>query len=220
MGFWGTVANLGSAIIGGAEGIIGVDIPFVGPGDAYFGGSGPSNAGAMSRTPVYSPRATTTSAPASSRAATCAPGFWEDASGNCVPSVVPGTGVAERPTPGVVGAVQRFLPGGSSGTTMQNTGLISPGIRNVETMVCPTFADGKKGLLWMDALSGQVICLPRGTNGKGFGLIRKNPPRRKAYITAADISELKSIASTKTKAKAFAKLTGQTCAPNGASRRK
>ena len=219
MGFWGNIANLGSAIIGAGEDLIGIDVPFVGPGDTFFGGSGPKTQ-ARPRTPVYSAEYATTSGSGAGRAATCAPGFWEDASGNCVASVVPGTGVAERPTPGVVGAVQRFLPGGSSGTTMQNTSLVSPGIRNVETMVCPTFADGKKGLLWMDALSGQVICLPRGTNGKGFGLIRKNPPRRKAYITAADISELKSMARTKTKAKAFAKLTGQTCAPNGASRRK
>ena len=89
--------------------------------------------------------------------------------------------------------------------------MVQPATVCIETMVCPQFADGKKGVLWMSALSGQVFCLPRGVNGSGFGLIRKNRPRRKAFVTAAEIKRLQGQATTRKKAKKFAALTGQVC---------
>jgi len=82
-------------------------------------------------------------------------------------------------------------------------------------MVCPKFADNKKGVLWMQAMTGVVVCLPRGVNGSGFGLVRKNRPRRKAFVTAAEISALRGQARTKKKAKKFAALTGQVCTTRG-----
>lgn len=58
------------------------------------------------------------------------------------------------------------------------------------------------------AANGQVVCLPRGHNGRDLGLVRKNPKRKKAFISAAQIKQLKSVDKTKKKAKKFAKLAG------------
>lgn len=107
------------------------------------------------------------------------------------------------------------LPGGGSAA---GSGPARPQVRSIQRMECPTFANGKKGILWMDALRGDVYCLPRGVNGGGFGLVRKNKPRPKPYIRASEIKALKGMARTKKKAKDFARLTGQTCAPRGRGR--
>jgi len=71
---------------------------------------------------------------------------------------------------------------------------------------CPRFANGV-GILWMGP-QGTVVCLPRGHNGRDLGLVRKNPKRKKAFISAAQIKQLKSVDKTKKKAKQFAKLAG------------
>lgn len=134
----------------------------------------------------------------------CGPGFTKSPAGTCV-SVIPGD-----PTPGVTTPAER---------SMGQTGLALPMATSVRTLVCPTFADGKKGLLWMNALTGEVVCLPRATNGAGFGLIRKNKPRKKAFISANDVKILRKKDALTKKAKAFAKLTGMTCAPRGQSRK-
>jgi len=113
-----------------------------------------------------------------------------------------------------------FLPGGQT-PTFTPTGATPGGIINppliggpvtvpevVSRQVheCPRYVNGK-GILWMD-IGGNVVCLPRGHNGRDFGLIRKNPKRKKPYISAAQIKQLKSVDRTKKKAKAFAKLAG------------
>lgn len=134
----------------------------------------------------------------------CGVGFVRDASGNCV-QIIPGDA-----TPGGTTPAERSVGA---------TGLALPFAMNVRTLICPTFADGKKGLLWMNALTGEVVCLPRGTNGTGFGLIRKNKPRKKAFISAADVKVLRRKDALTKKAKAFAKLTGQTCIPRGRGRK-
>jgi len=118
--------------------------------------------------------------------------------GQCVLDLDPGAGTG--------------LPGGGSAA---GSGPARPQVRSVQRMECPTFANGKKGILWMDALRGDVYCLPRGVNGTGFGLMRKNKPRPKPYIRHSEIKALKGMARTKKKAKDFARLTGQTCAPRG-----
>ncbi|HEU01646.1 MAG TPA: hypothetical protein ENH89_15200 [Aurantimonas coralicida] len=97
--------------------------------------------------------------------------------------------------------------------------MVQPTAVCIETLVCPTFADNKKGVLWMQAMTGLVVCLPRGVNGSGFGLIRKNRPRRKAFVTAAEISALRGQDRTKKKAKKFAALTGQVCTARGSRAR-
>jgi len=90
-------------------------------------------------------------------------------------------------------------------------GIFLPSRVCVDTFVCPQYADGKKGILWMAPLSGQIVCLPRGVNGKGFGLIRKNKPRAKAYISAAENKMLTKRDSLQNKAKDFAGKAGFTC---------
>lgn len=76
---------------------------------------------------------------------------------------------------------------------------------------CPKFADGATGILWMNALTGQVVCLPRRSNGLAFGLIRKNKPRRKPFISAAQKKQLDTTASLQKKAKEFATSAGFKC---------
>ena len=125
---------------------------------------------------------------------------WDPVRGKCVVDFDP------RPGP---------HRGGPFGDPTRGAGLVEPTAVCVETLVCPTFADNKKGVLWMNALTGDVLCLPRGVNGSGFGLVRKNRPRRKAFVTAAEISALRGQARTKKKAKKFASLTGQVCVTRG-----
>ena len=129
----------------------------------------------------------------------CVPPWFRNELGECKLDLDPGPG--------------RGLPGGPQ------TDMITPTSVCIETMVCPKFADNKKGVLWMNALSGLVVCLPRGVNGSGWGMIRKNRPRRKAFVTAAEISALRKQATTKKKAKKFAALTGQTCVTRGTAQR-
>lgn len=122
----------------------------------------------------------------------CGPGFRETGDGGCVAITTgdPSLGV----TPGEASV------GGS--------GIFSPTATYPRRLKCPKYADGRTGILWMSALNGQVVCLPRGVNGRGFGLIRKNPPRKKAYISAAEWKALKAKEKYTKKAKAFAKAAG------------
>ena len=120
--------------------------------------------------------------------------------------VTPGGGIGD--------AIRRFVPGGESG--MRSTGgMVEPTEVHSARLECPRFANGKTGILWMHVMSGQVVCLPRGVNGTGFGLIRKNKPRKKAFITAAEKASLSKRDALGKKAREFAKLTGQTCAKRG-----
>ncbi len=128
----------------------------------------------------------------------CSPGF-EKVQGICMP--IQGNGI--DPTPGIDTPAERG-PGGA-------TGLAAPSAVCVNTLVCPTFADGKRGILWMNALTGAVVCLPRGTSGRGFGFIRKNKPRAKPPMSAADFRQLKRNKRLAEKAKKLAMDSGFTC---------
>jgi len=101
-------------------------------------------------------------------------------------------------------------PGAPAGPTTLPTGVVSniqtPALVQRTVHECPRFINGK-GILWM-GVDGTVVCLPRGHNGRDIGLIRKNPKRKKAFISAAMIKQLKSVDKTKKKAKTFAKLAG------------
>jgi len=116
--------------------------------------------------------------------------------------VIPGGGIGN--------AIKRFVPGGDSGM-VSGGGMVVPEEVHQTRLECPTFANGKTGILWMSGMTGEVVCLPRGVNGAGFGLIRKNKPRKKAFITAAEKASLSKRDNLAKKAKEFAKLTGQTC---------
>ena len=125
----------------------------------------------------------------------CFPGFSIDPiTGRCVLDLDPGAGTG--------------LPGGNGAA---GTGLNRPRATSRTVLECPTFADGKKGILWMNALTGDVVCLPRRTSGKGFGLIRKNPPRQKPFISAAEKRLLTKISSVQKRAKKFAMDAGFAC---------
>ena len=97
-------------------------------------------------------------------------------------------------------------PGGFVGPPAPASNLQIPIIVNRQVHQCPRFVNGT-GILWMNA-AGTVVCLPRGHNGKDLGLVRKNPKRAKAFISAAQIKQLKSVDKTRKKAKVFAKLAG------------
>lgn len=125
----------------------------------------------------------------------CLPFFSRDPiTQRCVPDFDPGAGTG--------------LPGGGGAA---GAGLTRPRATSRTVLECPRFADGKTGLLWMNALTGDVICLPRATSGKGFGLIRKNKPRAKPFISAAEKKLLTKMKSTQDRAKKFAQDAGFIC---------
>ena len=162
----------------------------------------------------------------------CATGFMLNAARNdCIP--IPGTGTVARPlglaadpldagcpifqSPDPITGECRLdldpgpgqgFPGGNGAA---GGGLNRPRATSRTVLECPTFADGKKGILWMNALTGDVVCLPRRTSGKGFGLIRKNPPRQKPFISAAEKRLLTKISSVQKRAKKFAMDAGFAC---------
>jgi len=116
---------------------------------------------------------------------------------------------------GLAGEFARIIPGGRTGFAPNGaatgTGLTRPRATARTVLECPRFADGKKGILWMNALTGDVLCLPRATNGKGFGLIRKNKPRAKPFISAAEKKLLTKITTVQRRAKSFATSAGFIC---------
>lgn len=126
-------------------------------------------------------------------AAGCLPGFTRDPiTGQCRFDIDPGPGTG--------------LPGGNG-----RVNLTRPMETSRRVLVCPKFADGRMGILWMNMLDGQIVCLPRGVSGKGFGMVRKNRPRAKPFISAAEIKAARKRDSLGKKAKTVAGLTGQTC---------
>jgi len=125
----------------------------------------------------------------------CLPGFSRNPiTQRCEFDIDPGSGTG--------------FPGGNGAA---GRGLTRPSAVSRTVLECPRFADGKTGILWMNALTGDVVCLPRRTSGRGFGLIRKNPPRKKPFISAAQKKSLDRIKSVQDKAKKFAMDAGFTC---------
>lgn len=125
----------------------------------------------------------------------CFPGFSRDPiTRQCVFDIDPGPGTG--------------FPGNGAAA---GSGLTRPNQVSRQVLECPRFADGKTGILWMNALTGDVICLPRRTSGRGFGLIRKNKPRKKAFISAAQKKSLDDIKRVQGKAKKFAEDAGFSC---------
>lgn len=186
----GTGVAVGGTIPGGGGGgIPGGPGTFVGPGGVGVGvGTGGPQAGG----PCTWPQS------------------WDPILGRCRWDLDPGAGTG--------------FPGGPSGTpggavtNGAGQGIVFP--IPVERLVqeCPTMPNGKRGILWMGMQDGIVVCLPTGVNGKPMGYTRKNKPRRKAFISAADVSLARSRDRLAKKAKDFAKLTGQTCKPRGRGR--
>lgn len=125
----------------------------------------------------------------------CNPGMIRDQSGICVSPGSPGD----------------LSTGVSVGTVAGAPAIPQPSLSTVSVLKCPRFADGNVGILWMMPLTGAVVCLPRGVSGGKWGLRRKNKPRRKAFISAAEKKALDIPAATRKKAKEFAKLAGFKC---------
>lgn len=130
----------------------------------------------------------------------CTPPLVRDQGGGCV---FPGS-------PGDISTAGPAVPGT----------LPRPRAEQRRTLVCPTFADGRKGILWFSPMSNEIFCLPRGVNGKAWGLIRKNKPRKKAYISAAEKKQLDRVAAIQKKAKEFASAAGFTTTKKGTKRKK
>jgi len=136
----------------------------------------------------------------------CTPGF--DCPGDIVNGGIPGGGIFD-PTPGV-GTPAEVGVGVA-------TGPVSPSRVPRNVHVCPDFADGKMGILYFNAITNAIVCLPRGTTkatADGFGLRRKNKPRAKAAVTAHDMKLLGKISSIQsTISRASAKADGLSCPP-------
>jgi len=129
----------------------------------------------------------------------CGFGFVSDGMGGCVPTDP--TGPPDSPA--------------ERGAVADGPALPSRVARDVH--VCPKFVDGSTGILYFSPITGQIICLPRSMTSKSamaFGLIRKNKPRAKAPVTAADQKLLSKIASIQGKIGTLAaKADGLSCPP-------
>lgn len=138
------------------------------------------------------------------------PQSWDPILGRCRWDLDPGAGTG--------------FPGGPSGTpgaavtNGAGQGIVFPIPTERLVQECPTMPNGKRGILWMGMQDGVVVCLPTGVNGGPMGYMRKNKPRKKAFITAAQVKDLRKRSTLTKKAKEFAKLTGQTCKPRGRGR--
>lgn len=145
------------------------------------------------------------------------PGLVRDQYGRCRPISQPfgggGQGTAVVPVPDynpqVITPAERSVGGA--------TGFPAPQLVGVPTYKCPKIA-GKTGILHYSPQTGAIVCLPRGVSGTAFGLVRKNKKRAKAYISAGEVKALRKRSSAAKKAKAFARMTGQTCRPAGRGR--
>lgn len=113
----------------------------------------------------------------------CDPGFVSDGMGGCVATDPTGPPISP----------------GERGATASGPALPSRVSRAVH--VCPKFVDGSMGILYFSPLTDQIVCLPRSMSPKAamaFGLLRKNKPRAKAIVTAADgrlVAKISSIQS-------------------------
>jgi len=136
------------------------------------------------------------------------PKSWDPIQGKCRIDLDPGAGTG----------LPFMGPQAEPGGMVDGQGVVYPLPTERLVQECPTMPNGKKGILWMGMQNGVVVCLPTGVNGKPMGYMRKNKPRRKAFITAAQIKGLRKRDTLTKKAKEFAKLTGQTCKPRGRGR--
>lgn len=90
MGIFGFLKGIGSAAIGIAEGVTGIDIPFVGPGDRFFGGGGGGLPTLPPSVPGFGTRPLSVAGlpiTGPARPADCGFGFVRDAIGRCVPGL-------------------------------------------------------------------------------------------------------------------------------------
>ena len=136
------------------------------------------------------------------------PMSWDPIQGKCRIDLDPGAGT------GLPFMGPQVEPGGE----VEGQGIVYPNPTERLVQECPKMPNGKKGILWMGMQDGVVVCLPTGVNGKPMGYMRKNKPRRKAFITAAQVGALRKHSNMTKKAKEFAKLTGQSCKPRGRGR--
>lgn len=111
------------------------------------------------------------------------------------------TGPTTDPTPGTTTPAER---------SVGITGLSLPMRVESSRLQCPTFANGKRGILWYAPISDEIVCLPRGTSGAGFGLVRLHKPRKKPPISAAQWKAMRAKTSKSVKkfSRELAKATG------------
>lgn len=104
------------------------------------------------------------------------------------PGQLPCPGGFQDATPGVM------TPGEQSVVKYSGQGYMGmqmPHARQIRRLQCPTFPNGKTGVLWQAPMTGQIVCLPRGTSGRAFGLVRLHKPATKPPITGGDMNAIK-----------------------------
>jgi len=177
MGFFGALGGIISGAIGLGEQITGIDVPFVGPGDTFFGGGGGVPGGTGGLTTAGLP--ITSFAPSTPKP--CIFPFERDAFGNCVMPFL-GTAPGPDPSAGVTQTGGRRLHG-TVGRDLHSDHMPTVVRRNVRSC-------GRGFVLGVDG-----ICHPKRS-------IRNNerwyPKPRRALGTAGDLNAV-------TKAKAFSK---------------
>jgi len=142
--------------------------------------------------------------PSTSLAASCPEGFRQN----------PSTGVCEKV--GVMGGLERILPGGRTGTLPQTFGdavigafgtpALMPAQFMVPTLRCPA------GMV----LGKDSLCYPKQVLG-ARGKWRKHPADRRPPVTAADAAAIRRAAATTKRVQSLAKSVGLRMTPKRAS---
>ena len=148
---------------------------------------------------------------------------WAQAACNAAGGIITGSGQpgpgTNNPVPGTTDPTPGTVTPGEA--SMGAVGLQAPMLMNVNRLKCPGggVVHYYPNTAQYDATGRMVnatfVCLPRGVSGAKFGLVRKNKPRPKPYISAAEVKALRKIDALTKKAKKFASMTGQTCRKSG-----
>lgn len=157
-----------SSAIGFLEDVAGVDIPFVGPGDRFLGGNRAEGLGAGSRVDFTGARR-------------CPQGSRANRQGIC-----------EKV--GAVAAIQRFVPGGQTGTIADEFGEAVIGAFGIPALVPQQVGtierkDGSVGPILRcptgAVLATDNLCYTKGT--RGLAQNRKWRPGTRPFLTGGDV---------------------------------
>lgn len=138
--------------------------------------------------------------PAIPKVLPCPPGSFRASDGSCT---FVRNGGSSDPTPTTQTPAERSMGAGG--------GIQAPSASAVTVHKCPRFGDGKTGVLYMHAITGELACLPRGTSqatAKKMLFIRKNKPRPKPKVSAAKWKLLKEAERLKETTKDMAMDAG------------
>lgn len=127
---------------------------------------------------------------------------------------------------GMVGTIERLLPGGQTGTLMDEAGEAVLGAFGLPAIIPRQVGviedrEGREGPILRCptglVLGKDSLCYPKAAIPRQF---RKNPPAKKPPLTVTDANAIRRAASAKNRVKKLAGDVGFSCVTKGGSRRR